>query len=88
MAFEDNHYHQLISLCWKDEVFKKELLSDPIKVLKEVGMNPPDGIIVQVVENTTNTFTLVIPRNPEDLSEEHLEWNRVAGGGASYYIGG
>ena len=88
MAFEENHYQQLISLCWKDEVFKKELISDPHKVLKALGINPPAGVSILVVENTTVQFTLVIPPNPAELSADHLEWDRIAGGGLAYYVGG
>ena len=88
MAFEENHYQQLIALCWRDEVFKKELMADPRKVLNSVGLIPPDGLVVKVVENTHVEFTLVIPPNPTDLSFDHLEWDRVAGGGIAYYVGG
>ncbi|CAM3807680.1 NHLP leader peptide family natural product precursor [Polynucleobacter antarcticus] len=59
--FEADHYKHLIELCWKDDVFKNELISNPEKVLKAVGMHPPEGTVVRVVENTITTFTLVIP---------------------------
>jgi hypothetical protein len=88
MAFNENHYQQLIALCWKDEVFKKELMSDPHKTLKLVGLNPPAGVEIKVVENSVEQFTLVIPPNPAYLSAEHLEWDRIAGGGVAYYVGG
>ncbi len=88
MAFEENHYQQLIALCWKDEVFKNELMQDPHATLKAVGLTPPSGVVVRVIENTITEFTLVIPPNPANMSAEHLEWDRIAGGGVAYYIGG
>ncbi|HEY9768998.1 MAG TPA: hypothetical protein V6C71_10970, partial [Coleofasciculaceae cyanobacterium] len=51
----------------------------------------PDGLEIKILEETSNTLYLVIPRNPlnaevtEDLSEEALE--SVAGGGNIVSVG-
>ena len=37
------------------------------------GMELPEGVRVQVVENTAQDFTLVIPAQPTDLSDEELD---------------
>ena len=70
-------YQQLIAKCWADEAFKQRLLADPAETLKAEGMAVPEGVRVQVVENTAQVFALVIPARPTDLSDEMLS---VSGG--------
>ncbi|GAB1394963.1 hypothetical protein MASR1M60_31270 [Rhodocyclaceae bacterium] len=79
MPDQAKQYQQLIAKCWADEAFKQKLLADPAATLKAEGIEVPAGVTVQVVENTAQQFTLVIPMNPEELSDEALEG--VAGGG-------
>jgi hypothetical protein len=75
--------------AWKDESFKRELLSNPKEVLqKELGVQIPPGVKVQVVEEDETSICIVIPHKPpeemanleveEELSDEALE--AVAGG--------
>lgn len=77
--FETN----LIARAWKDEAFKQELMNNPQAVYEqELGKKAPEGHEFQVLEETSNTTYLVIPKKPEtseELSEEALE--SVAGGG-------
>jgi hypothetical protein len=71
---------QLIAKTWADEVFKKRLIADPAAVLKEAGMEVPEGVKVIVVEDTNTVMHLVLPPKPSDdeLSEEQL--SQAAGG--------
>ena len=76
---------ELIAKSWKDQAFKQELLNNPKAVYaRELQQELPQGLEIQVLEETPSTLYLVIPRNPmtaqvtEDLSEEALE--SVAGG--------
>jgi Nitrile hydratase, alpha chain len=72
---------KLIVKAWQDISFKQELLSNPKSVLEKEGISLPESIKVQVVEEDTNTFYLVIPVKPNteaELSEAELE--AVAGG--------
>ena len=71
-------YQQLIAKCWADEAFKQQLMADPAGTLKQEGMEVPEGMTIQVVENTGHVFHLVIPTQPTDLSDEELA--RAAGG--------
>ncbi len=71
-------YQQLIAKCWDDEAFKQRLLADPAGTLKAEGIEVPEGVRVQVVENTGQVSTLVIPARPTDLSDELLA--QVSGG--------
>ncbi|GAB1394981.1 hypothetical protein MASR1M60_31450 [Rhodocyclaceae bacterium] len=79
MSDQAKQYQQLIAKCWADEAFKQKLLADPAGTLKAEGMAVPEGVTVRVVENTAQQFTLVIPPQPDELSDEALDG--VAGGG-------
>jgi len=79
MNDQSNQYQQLIAKCWADEAFKQRLLDNPAETLKAEGMALPEGVRVQVVENTAQDFTLVIPARPTELSDEELDG---ASGGA------
>ncbi len=75
----------LIAACWKDDALKQRFLSDPHAVLAEHGMDVPEGINVNVVENTDNTVHVTLPAAPTangDLSDEELE---NSAGGAFLY---
>ena len=73
MNDQSNQYQQLIAKCWADEAFKQRLLANPVETLKNEGFEVPEGVQVQVVENTAQVFTLVIPAPPTDLSDEDLD---------------
>ena len=71
----------LFAACWKDEALKARFLSDPKAVLAEYGIDVPDGIDVNVVENTDNTVHITMPMAPAgagELSDEEL--TNAAGG--------
>ena len=81
MTDETNKMNTLIAACWKDDALKQRFLSDPHAVLAEHGMDVPEGINVNVVENTDTTVHVTLPAAPEghgDLSDAELE--NAAGG--------
>jgi hypothetical protein len=65
--------NELVAKCWEDEGFKRQLMADPVATLQAQGVELPPGMKIQVVENTDQAFTLVIPPKPEDLSDEELD---------------
>lgn len=78
---ERKEYAKVIARAWVDEEFKKRLLEDPRMVLKENGIEIPEGVTVRFVEQKENE--ILIPFHPRpsetyDLSDEDLE--KVAGG--------
>ena len=66
-------FKQLIAKCWSDAEFKERLLQNPAEVLALEGIEFPKGMTVSVTQNTSNSFTLVIPATPESFKSEALE---------------
>ena len=81
MTEERNQLAELFAACWKDETLKQRFMADPKAVLAEYGMDVPDGMDVNIVENTDNTVHITMPAPPSghgDLSDEEL--SNAAGG--------
>ena len=81
MTEQKNALAQLFAACWKDEALKARLMSDPKAVLKEHGLDVPDGIDVKVVENADDCVHITLPAPPDghmDLSDDEL--SNAAGG--------
>ena len=80
MTEQKNILAQLFAACWKDEALKARLMADPKAVLKDHGLNVPDGIDVKALQDDDCTLHIVLPVKPsDDLSDEALE--AAAGGG-------
>ena len=73
---------QLFADCWKDEALKARFMADPKAVLAEHGIAVPDGIDVNVVENTDNTVHITMPQAPAGAGELSDEELAGAAGGA------
>ena len=66
---------RLFTACWSDEALKARFMSDPKTVLKEYGVEFPDGIEVKVVENAEDCVHITLPAAPAgagDLSDDEL----------------
>ena len=63
-----------------DPAFKAQLLSNPVAALRDVGVPVPEGLHLQVVEDTETKRHLVLPVAPAqgELADSALEG--VAGG--------
>ena len=82
MTEQRNAIAELFAACWKDEALKARFMSDPKAVLTERGIKVPDGIDLNVVENSDNTVHITMPKAPSgatELSDEELA--AAAGGG-------
>ena len=89
MTEQRNALAKLFAACWKDEALKARFLSDPKAVLAEYGIDVPDGINVNVVENSDNTVHITMPQAPVGaggLSDEEL--SNAAGGTHQWCCGG
>ena len=81
MTDQKNALAQLFAACWKDEALKARFMADPKAVLKEHGLDVPDGIDVKVVENADDCVHITLPAPPAgdmDLSDDEL--SNAAGG--------
>jgi len=89
MKITENHdlYNRLISQSWKDDTFKKKLISNPVQTIENfIGNsiyleNGKQKIVVEDQDNK-NIIYLNIPERPDfnelELTDEQLEM--VAGG--------
>jgi hypothetical protein len=63
--------------AFRDDEFRRALLSDPAGTLaREYGVKVPDGVTLQVHEETDTLVHLIIPGRPsrlEGLSDKDLE---------------
>ena len=64
MTSERNALTELLASCLKDDSLKARLMSNPRDVLAENGIAVPDGVNINVVENTDTNVNIVIPRAP------------------------
>ncbi|MEQ9625567.1 NHLP leader peptide family RiPP precursor [Coleofasciculus chthonoplastes] len=75
---------QLIERAWQDEAFRQALLSNPKAVIEaELGNKLPEDLQVTVLEETPNLIYIVLPINPDKLTDQDLsaeELDLVAGG--------
>lgn len=56
---------QIIQKSWEDAEFKKKLITNPKAAVKEaLGIDIPDTIELNVLEESDNKFYLVLPQSP------------------------
>ena len=47
--------------CGIDEGFRKKFMANPVAVLKEHGIDVPEGLAINVVEDTPTVYNISIP---------------------------
>jgi hypothetical protein len=67
------NYAKIVARAWRDEGFKKRLVSDPGSVLKEGGLYVAPNRTVKVVEQTNEVFYFMLPQRPANLTDEQLD---------------
>lgn len=67
---QDNQkkFAQLIAKAWADADFKARLQSSPAAVLREAGIEVPEGVDIKVVEDTDTVKHLVLPKQDDTTS--------------------
>ena len=58
-------YAELVARTWSDAEFKQALINDPARVLKENGLEVPEGGDIKIVENNEKLTHFVLPAEPE-----------------------
>ena len=58
---------RVIAKAWKDDGFHQELLNDPKATIeKELSVKLPEGLSVQVHEQSERVLHLLLPPRPEE----------------------
>jgi hypothetical protein len=69
---------KIVARAWGDEGFRDRLKADPRSAVdEETGIDLPESIEIEVLEETPERAYLVIPANRAVISDEELD---VAGG--------
>ena len=84
---ERKEYAKVIAKAWVDEEFKKRLIEDPATVLKENGIEIPEGMTVKVVERKENEILIPLPPVPADLPLDSVVGGAGLVGSPSIYEG-
>jgi hypothetical protein len=71
----------VIGQAMSDPAFRKRLLADPAGTLRRAGVDVPEGVTFQVMEDTATTVHLVLPSMADELQFSDLD--AVAGGQVS-----
>lgn len=80
---------KILGRAWKEEIFKQELIRDPIKTIQDIQEIEIQDIKIQVLEELTNTVFIVLPKsfaafestsNPAELHKINMP--TVIGSGA------
>lgn len=72
-------YRTLVLKAQQDQAFRQLLKTDPITAVKQaLGKDWPEGVALEVIEETPNKAVLVLPAlfvaaNDDELSDEELE---------------
>ena len=73
---------KIIKKAQSDKDFKQALLDNPKETLGQLGVQVPEEVEVKVVEESAKVVYLVLPVNPDELTDEQLD--AVAGGWKPY----
>lgn len=66
MLDKKNLQQKIIEKAWCDENFKKALISNPKKAIKDAfGKDIPDDTAINVFEETEKNLYLIIPQKPD-----------------------
>lgn len=66
---------QIITKSWSGGAFKQKLLADALAVLKEEGLEIPEGIEARVAENTDGIGYSLIPRSHRRAHSGTRSWS-------------
>ncbi|MDG2030107.1 MAG: NHLP leader peptide family RiPP precursor [Phycisphaerales bacterium] len=81
MNNESNALSDLFAACWNDAALKERFMQDPKAVMAEHGIDVPEGMDVNIVENSDTCMNITMPAPPQlptALNDHELKM--VAGG--------
>jgi hypothetical protein len=82
IATQENRqkWSQLVTRAWADETLKRRLLSDPMPLLREQGIEIPAGVEVHVVQDKDTISCMLQTQQLADGELTQGELSGVAGG--------
>lgn len=81
MNNESNALNDLFAACWDDAELKARFMQDPKAVLAEHGINVPDEMDINVVENSDTCMNITMPTPPQSSGKLNDEELKMAAGG-------
>ncbi len=72
-------YGKLVAKAFEEDDFKAKLLADPKKIFKENGIEIPEKVKVNILENKNDLVNFVLPMDMSELDEDDLQL--LTGGG-------
>lgn len=74
MKTRESFEKMIIEKAVKDDTFRSQLMENPKSFIeKEMGVKIPEMINIQILEETSDTFYLVLPAVTDTASEELTE---------------
>lgn len=61
-----------VARIWRSDEYRQKFLADPTAALKEIGVTPPVGTAVRILEDTETTTHVVVPHDL-DIHQVTLE---------------
>ena len=68
----DSKWKQVATRAVTEEKFKAQLKADPVAVMSELGLTPPEG--TKIRQDTTKAFKLLPPSSVTDEVKEEIKW--------------
>ena len=69
----EKEWAKVVAKAWSDARFKERLLRNPAEALKELGIQVPPGIKLEIHAQNSKVVHLILPPKPkEELSESEL----------------
>lgn len=74
-----NALSDIIARTCLDKAFRDLFVQNPVEVLRQEGIEVPEGVTVRIVENTDERFHIVLPSMVGELPE-NWKWKRPCAG--------
>lgn len=65
---QQKQWAKIVAKAWIDKDYKLRLLSAPASIMKEEGVEVPEGLELKCVEASDSQAWLVLPPKPDDMS--------------------
>lgn len=73
---KEKQWAKIISMSWLDDNFRKRLLNDPRRVLKEHGIEFPNDLKINLLEGKAGEINITLPPKPEDAEGSREDFER------------